>query len=497
VGNNKIRQIISIFLSSVLLSVTFQNLNLEFLAYIALVPLFFALEKCTKKEATSLSFICGLIFFGITIFWVHHVSIPGYILLILILSIFFGIFGLFFITAKRHMLYAIFIIPALWVILEYVRSNIFTGFGWSLLAHSQYVNLPIIQISDITGAYGVSFLVMMANVTIYYMLSSGIKKALPALLIALFIFSGALGYGHFRLNHKEAAKEVLNISLIQGNIPQSLKWDPQFKDHIFNVYSRLTKEASIDNPNLIVWPETSFPDFIEEKAFSHRLEGLSKDVKTYLLVGAPSYGDPENEAIFNSAILLSGGGKIVGQYNKLHLVPFGEYIPLGGLMEFLRGVIDKPIGDFTKGDEYTIFELKNGPRFAVLICFEDIFSNLVRNFATRDVDFMINITNDAWFMKSSAPYQHAQSSVFRAVENRVPVVRAANTGLSCFIDKFGRITDTVKVNGEEIFVAGHKTRKIIISSKKSFYTRFGDLFILLCVMPFIINEARRWLKRYP
>ncbi len=497
-----------VVLSALLLTLSFPNFNLEFLAWFAFVPLFFTLRRVTTKEAFFLSYLCGLVFFGLTIYWVHYVSILGYIILILILSIFFGLFGLFSSCvvrrayceknstqyAIRNTQYATFIIPALWVFLEYLRSNLFTGFGWALLGYSQYLNLPVIQISDITGAYGVSFLVMMVNVMIYNIFSLG-KKAIPASLVGLFILFSVFGYGYFKLAEANAAEGTLNISLIQGNIPQNIKWKPQYKDKIFTIYKSLTKSAGRDEPDLVIWPETALPGFIEEEAFSKRLQDLAKDVNADLLIGAPSYSDSENEDIFNSALLISKEGKHFKRYDKLHLVPFGEYVPFARFLNFLRDFIDKPIGDFAKGSEYTVFELEEGVRFSVLICFEDIFPNLVRNFAVRDVDFLINITNDAWFKKTGAPYQHAQPSVFRAVENRVPVVRAANTGFSCFIDGYGRIIDAVRVNNDEIFVMGYKTKRLSLFEGESFYKRFGDIFTFFCITALIINGGWIWLKR--
>jgi apolipoprotein N-acyltransferase len=371
--------------------------------------------------------------------------------------------------------------------MEYVRSHLFTGFGWALLGHSQYLNLPIIQIADITGAYGVSFVAMMVNVVIYTLLNGEAKKGARAFFVLLLIISGVLGYGYLKLNNTEAAKGDLKISLIQGNIPQKMKWDSEFIDHIWSVYSTLTREAGRDNPDLIIWPETALPGYMEDRELYKAVAQLARNTGSALLIGAPSYRESD-EAIFNSAFLIGEGGDIIERYDKLHLVPFGEYIPFSRYIGFIRKVINKPIGTFGKGDEYTIFELENGLRFGVLICFEDIFANHVRRFAARDADFMVNITNDAWFMKTAAPYQHTQSSVFRAVENRMPLVRAANTGLSCFIDRTGRIFDSVKVGADEIFVAGYKTNKIDMFNAKSPYTRFGNIFVFLCALAVIIDS---------
>jgi len=490
---NGARKVFLIISSSVLLRLSFPGFNLEFLAWFALVPLLLALKDADYKEALALSYLCGLFFFGLVLFWLRHVSFPGYIVLISILSIFFAIFGVFFLHATRYPLYAVFSIPALWVFLEYTRSNLFTGFGWALLGHSQYMNLPIIQISDVTGAYGVSYLIMMVNVIIYNVLQGGVKKNLSSCLAVIVIIACVLGYGYVKLSITGDAKETLKISVIQGNIPQPLKWDPDYKEAIYGIYAGLTEDAAKDGPDLIIWPETALPDIIEKGILPVRLREAAANAAAHLLIGAASYGNPKGE-IFNSAFLISDKGSVVKKHDKLHLVPFGEYVPFAEYMDFVRRFIDKPIGELTKGSEYTIFELKEDSRFGVLICFEDIFSGLVREFALKDADFMVNITNDAWFMKSSAPYQHAQSSVFRAVENRVPVVRAANTGLSCFIDKTGRITGSVNVRNSEICVRGYKTGRVNISPDNSFYKRFGDIFIFCCLIGLILGGGYKWVK---
>jgi len=441
----KLNHVILAFFSGLLLSVSFPSLNVSLAAYLSFVPLFFALKGLTKREAFFVSYLAGFTFFLITIFWMRYVSILGGLLLVSILAVFFGLFGIFFLYAIRYTLYAIFLVPAFWATLEYLRSNVFTGFGWALLGHSQYLNLPLIQISDITGAYGVSFFVMAVNVIIYILIERDIKKGGQAFIIFLILISCVAGYGYFRLSAPEGPKGSIKISLVQGNIPQYMKWDPDMRDHIWSRYSALTEMAAKDRPDLIIWPETSLPGYMEDEALFKEVAIIARETRSALLIGAPSYRE-QGDTIYNTAFLIGNSGDIAQRYDKLHLVPFGEYIPFDKQIGFMRRFVNKPIGDFEKGREYTVFELEDATRFSVLICFEDIFANLVRGFAKRRVDFLVNITNDAWFQKTPAPYQHAQSSVFRAIENRVPVVRAANTGLSCFIDRTGRIFDSVNID---------------------------------------------------
>lgn len=458
----KIQTMLWPIISAILLTLSYPVFNLEFLAWFAFVPFFFAIKDKSHKKAFRFGFLFGLIFFASTIYWLLYVSVLGYIILILYLSIFFALFAALVQSAiHRSRPTSVFLIPLVWILLEYLRANLFTGFGWALLGYSQYLNLPVIQIADKTGVWGVSFIVMMVNVAIFKLLKDGIRKSRLSLTSAILILALSIYYGHVKLNEKALSMD-LKISVIQGNIPQHQKWDVSFKEHILTRYESLTKEAAKEKPDLIIWPETSLPGYLEEKDLGGRVRRLARETGTLLLIGAPSIGDYENDEYYNSAILISAEGRVLNRYDKLRLVPFGEYVPFEKKFSFIRGLIDKPIGDFRPGTEYTVFRMDNGAAFSVLICFEDIFPDLVASFVKREADFLVNITNDAWFMKSSAPYQHAQASVFRAVENRVPVVRAANTGLSCFIDSKGRIIDKVSIGKEDIFVTGFKTSNIEI-----------------------------------
>lgn len=455
-------------LSGILLALAYPIFNLEFLAFVAFVPLFFVLEDKSLKQAFLLAFIAGIVFWAITIYWLIHVTLIGLILLVLYLALYFGLFGLFFklVTGKLANWQTL-IIPAVWVLLELLRSRLITGFPWALLGYSQYLNLPFIQIADIAGVWGVSFLVMLINVAIYSAVShqpSAVSR-MKIFLVVILVLGSVLSYGFYKLNCvlRPSLLVPLKISVIQGNIPQYQKWNENFRSLIWERYETLTKKAAKDKPDLIIWPETSVPGVIgEEPGLLTRISRLAEAVKTPILIGAVT---SRSINYYNSAILISAEGKILQQYDKLHLVPFGEYVPLERHFTFLRDLIGVPIGDFTAGREDTVFKLpavssQPSAKFAVLICFEDIIPVLSRRFVKGGAQFLVNITNDAWFMKSSAPYQHAQVSVFRAIENRAPVVRAANTGVSCFIDRYGRIYDKVSDGKKDIFVVGYKTGEI-------------------------------------
>jgi apolipoprotein N-acyltransferase len=505
----RVKDLFLCILSATLLIFSFPRLNIEFFAWFGFVPLFFALGKKSKCRAFLFSYITGIIFWAGIIYWLVHVTLVGTIILILYLALYFGFFGLIISTPNSELRTPNFLfIPSIWVLLEYVRGHLFTGFPWALLGYSQYLNLPVIQIADITGAWGVSFLVMMVNVVIWKFIqqvtgprsqaqghrSKTLGVAL-AYLSFIFCFLCVLAYGYYKLylQPESCGPQPITASVIQGNIPQELKWRAEARDYILEKYTLLTEEASKANPGLVIWPEAANPDVGTRKinAFDE-IASLAKKTKIPLLFGTVM---EEGGQYFNSALLIDTTGKIVSRYDKLHLVPFGEYIPMRKIFPFLETVV--PIGDITPGREYTIFEIPNpngsssltmafkrsrsANNFAVLICFEDLFPELSREFVKRGADFLVNITNDAWYKKTSAAQQHFQASVFRAVENHISVVRCANTGVSGFIGPSGKIISLVRDESKRnIFVDGYKTQEIdIIKLPISFYTLYGDVLILL------------------
>ena len=497
-------------LAAILLAFPFFNFDLWLFGWCGFIPLFIALENKSLRQSFMAAYLWGIVFWGLTLYWLIHVTFVGQIVLILYLAIYFAIFGWviyfsrFFSLARR-----LFFVPSAWVLLEYLRSYLFSGFPWSLIGHSQYKNLPVIQIAEITGAWGVSFLVALVNVAFYLILRKQLRA--KSLLICAGIVFLSLAYGFYKLSYRpdfSRGEKSLKISVVQGNIPQHLKWDKQSADFILNNYLELTAAAAKKGPDLIIWPEASVPGLWgRDDAEFAQVFSLAGQLHTNLLIGAVSYF---NQNYFNSALFidyLGAPGKI---YNKLHLVPFGEYIPLKNIFPFLETIA--LIGDIQPGREYTIFKLHSdqvmrpvgasgqpantcdsfstnleesgGGGFGVLICFEDLFPELSREFIKRGARFLVNITNDAWYKEGSAPYQHLAASVFRSVENRVYLARAANTGISGFIDPAGRILRLVQnAQGKEIFVQGYSDMNICLATgKRTIYNRYGDFFIVFCLL---------------
>jgi apolipoprotein N-acyltransferase len=285
--------------------------------------------------------------------------------------------------------------------------------------------------------------------------------------------------------HQKLEGKNLRVCVIQGNIPQALKWDESAKPFIWKRYLELTEEASRQNPDLIIWPESAIPDYLQVEAEDNlkSLFDFVRQIKIPILLGITTV---EGNNYFNSAILISKDGEIISRYDKIHLVPFGEYIPLRKILPFLETIV--PIGDFTAGKDFVVFSYpclagRQVVKFSTLICFEDIFPEISRQFVKQGANFLVNITNDAWFGNTSAPYQHLSCSVFRAVENRVNLARAANTGISSIIDSNGKIISMVQdLRGAETFVGGFNAKQLFLNRRFSFYTNFGDIFVFGCAL---------------
>jgi apolipoprotein N-acyltransferase len=478
----RVKTVFLTVLSGVLLAAAFPRWDIEALAWIALVPLLWISTNLPPVRAFGWGWLSGVVFFFITIRWitntlVNYGNIPPvisfFILLLLVVycALYWGIFaaiisylhrsGQFPITASA---------PFIWVALEHLRTFALTGFPWALLGYSQYKWLTVIQISDLTGVYGVSFLIVLVNAALTDRLRFSFKNPL---LIAGACLAMALGYGTYRLETPSSSGPGIRIKVVQGNIEQEMKWKPEKQARVVEKYRRLS--LSQDKSDMVVWPEAAIPFYFQaDEKFAPLVRDVARRTESFLLFGSLAFQfQQQRYLLYNSAFLLDPQGQTRQEYRKIHLVPFGEYIPLRRILKFLGPIIEV-VGDFGVGEEYTVFSTPKG-KFSVAICFEIIFGDLVRRFFKNGAEFMVNITNDAWFGKSAASYQHMSMVTFRAVENRVWIVRAANTGISGFVEPAGRIAQAT-----EIFEDATSTSTIHPSRKKTFYTEFGDLFSLIC-----------------
>ena len=464
------------------------------LAWLALIPLFFAVEDCPRGEAFRRGYLAGLVFFGMTTWWTLHVTVAGMVGLVAFLALYFGAAALAFreLSARddrawRNVLVA-FVFTAVWVTLEWVRGKfLFGGFGWNGLGVSQYQALPLIQIASVTGVYGVSAMVCLINVTLFFTIRRFVRQlAHPEVAtrrlswefyVAMILVCGSFLYGLKQMPRSGPSSRQLRVALIQGNIPQSLKFDPAEKTMITERYRRLTERAAILKPDLIVWPESATPEPLRFSADSYRLAtNAAVTAGAYLLTGTL---DEADGAAFNSAMLVSPNARLVGVYRKHHLVPFGEYVPVRKILPFLKWLT--PIGDsFERGREFTVFEAC-GYRFGAVICFEDTVPDLYRQFVGQGVDFMVNLTNDAWFKDSPAAELHLANAVFRAVETRRPLVRCTNNGVTGIVTEQGLLDKSTQV---PLFSEGLWVGELNVPARlpATPYVLYGDWFVGVCAL---------------
>jgi len=511
--------------SGFLLFLSFPKMDFFFFAWIALVPLLVALYNQNNWTAFRMGFLAGLVYFFGTTYWIYHsINVYGSVpfltslLIVLILCFYLSLYPalfslLFSLTIKKTHLPVMCVAPLFWTALEFVRSYALTGFPWSSLGYSQYKFLPFIQIADITGIYGVSFLLVAFNGALADMLLLKTRRyerplypLLPtivsfALVVALTFFT--FSYGFYRLHNKGTGTDI-KVAIVQGNIEQDEKWDRAYQQSVISVYKDLSLEAAKQNPVLIVWPETSVPFYFSyDKELSDDLISFQKSLNAYLLFGSvlvkkdvrayASVPSPEiktgqgEPGYTNSAVLLDKDGKVSYIYDKMHLVPFGEYVPLRKVLFFIEKLVFG-IGDYIPGSSY-IKAITPFGTFGTLICYEIIFPGLVRKFYTSGGDFIVTITNDAWFGRTSGPYQHFSMAVFRAIENRKPVIRAANTGISGVIDSAGRILSKTDLFNRTVLITDIKTDRSL-----TIYTKYGDILSYLCIVFSLLLLFKNWSK---
>ena len=482
------------FLTGSLLVLIFPPFKFYSLAWIAFIPLFFALTNVGLSKAFNLGLFCGAVQYIGLLYWIVYATVKygglsylsGIFLLVLLvtyLSLYFALFSLFVQGMdKKSWLFPI-TASAVWVGLEYVRANFLTGFPWELLGYSQYKWLKFIQIADIGGVYLLSFLLMLANATFFQFIYTP-KKGIVGIAFLLLIMGGVLSYGKREINNLSmlmASQPKIKLAVIQGNIDQSQKWKKAFQERTIEIYEGLTKEAAKRRPEIIIWPETAIPFYFQEPSlYQKRILNLIKQIKIPLLLGSPAYKSKEGTVkYFNRAYLVNFEGKIVSYYDKVHLVPFGEYIPCRRLLSFLPNVVNI-IGDFSPGT----IKLLSGFRYplGVLICFEGIFPELSRKLVRQGALLLVNITNDAWFGRTSAPYQHLSMLAIRAVENRRGIARSANTGFSAFIKPTGEI-----INRSSLFTSGYFCEELPILKERTFYTKHGDILAISCLCVIFIE----------
>ena len=502
--------------TGLLLTLAFPKAGLSFSAWIALVPLFISIRHLSVKKSFRQGLIAGFIHYVTLLYWLLptltlygylpiYLSVALLLLLSLYLALFLGGFTALLSRFAKTPLHFVMMAPFFFTTLEHARSIFFTGFPWGTLGYSQHNNLTLIQFCDITGVLGVSFLLIFSN-GVFFLTGlwlfrkkwAGVsvtgKTLCTQLSLLCTLLCIILIYGKYRIRAIDVQTNLapqVRVAAIQGNVDQAVKWDHAFQYSATLKHLKLSKQAMKDMPDLIVWPETAAPFY-----FNHDM-GLSnmtlrriRETGAAFLIGCPSYYSVDDAIRYlNSAIIVTPDGEIAHRYDKVHLVPYGEYVPLKKYMPFLGKMVAQS-GDFVPGEKGV--PLAWNDRFlAVQICFEIIFPELCREIVKNGGQLIVNITNDAWFGKTAAPYQHFAMTRFRAIENRRALVRAANTGISGFVSPTGRVLAETPLYQEAAL-----TRSVPLLTVQTFYTRYAGflsyIYLAMVVILVVIVSRKRF-----
>jgi apolipoprotein N-acyltransferase len=496
-------------LSGFLLGLSYPPFGLGDICWVALIPLVWALWFCPSAKrrdwlrTAGLGYASGLVFFAMSAYWLTTLTWPGYVLLVLYFAFYFSAWSLFARALVNthtneeswlrsiHNLRVCALGAGAWVALEWLRGIVFPAFGWNGLGIALHENIALIQIADITGVGGISFLVAMTNLmlaaTVKRLLleiKHGARRAHYDFAITIALVALTWSYGVRQLFSPEPASEPLSFAAVQPNIPQNVRNDPNFEIQVLETLKNQTLPAIAMGPDLILWPESSTPSPLLGNQFTWDLvRGLAEQCSGDFLIGTTHWG---NDGDYNSIALLTKQGKEAQLHHKMHLVPFGEYVPLREEFPIIAKIVgDLVPDDFDAGKDYTVLELQSKPvKLGPLVCFEDTVADLARRFALLGAQSFVVVTNDGWFLKSAGSVQHLNNAVFRCVENKIPMIRAANTGVTCAIDRLGVVREVLRDASGSTFLQGVLFSKIAVptSPQPTFFTRYGEVFSISCLV---------------
>lgn len=491
-------------LTGVFLALLFPPWDLAPLAFVALVPLLYAAARSTPAGSFWSGCLAGVIMGGTYFFQLLAIEgfpLPAFIVIALFCGTFYGVFAaLYSFIIIRTGWPPVLVAPALWVAVEYLRGHFFflSNPGYQL-GYSLHGWLPVIQIASVTSVYGVSFLIVLVNAAIAEGLpvltqrwrQKSAARSCPGMLfrtgLVLAVCLAVLAYGLVELRNGQGKPlRTVKVSLVQANLTPGERGRPELKEAIMDRYEALTRAAAQEDPDLIVWPESATPThFVSDPVIYDDVNILVRETGVPLVLGSSARDktverEVKGVRVNNNAYLVDRRGEITTVYKKVRLVPFWEYLPLEGRIKWPRWLV--PEHGFTiPGKEANTFKVE-GHRFGVVICWEVFFPELFRRFTRKDMDFMLNLSNESVFGPNVTPYKIQPMAVFRAVESRMSLLRCALTGMTSHIDPFGREIDRVTDgNGNDLMVRGFITARVPILNRTTFYTKNGDLFAFLCI----------------
>ncbi len=475
----------------------FKLFGFQIFAWIFAIPFYYALKDKSFWARFVFGVLFGLIAYSSILSWMANVNIFIFILFVVIFSVQPLVFSVLFKVNYRNRIINVLYLPALWVLSEFIRTLLLGGFTWTVGFSQSYVS-QLIQISDITGAYGLSFLIILINSCIYFVLTDRRNAVIYSLVGAISLVFVIL-YGVLVINNDVVSNQY-SVCTIQPNISIDEKLNPGLIDAVVDEHVALSYECYKENaPDLIVWNETSITDdFIKDEILREKIFFLKSKVESDLLIGTALLIDGED---YNSAVLLGGVGEVKGIYHKKKLLPFNEYLPFSNKLSFLKDVFNLSSYDFQKGSGVGLFALKEkrgeenlSKKFmGVTICSEDGYPALFRELVQGNAAFIITMLNDAWFNNDAGLMMHSQNGIMNAAAFKTPVIRSSNSGLSCHIDKYGRIQK------RDISIAALNKKSIFyyvinVDSQDTFYRKFGDVFAFLCGVFVVIALAVSFKK---
>ncbi|MEE8478982.1 MAG: apolipoprotein N-acyltransferase [Candidatus Neomarinimicrobiota bacterium] len=483
-------------LSGVLVGLSYPPWHLGFLAWFGFIPLIHVLLNIKPGQTVILAFLASITTNLISLHWIGFNSGAGFLPVfaslvgaILYLGIFWSGLGYFVSFIEERSSKGLIVLPFAWVAMELIRSIGALGFPWIILGLTQTEYLPLIQVADITGSYGISFWVVLINIGFYLVIISKDKR--KYLIITSLIFVLGFGFGLIRINTINFVNtEPVSIAITQPNINPDEKWESESREENFALMYGLLDSALNLNPDLVLWPESAVPAYL--RLSSHRRRPITEKLIKFnipLLSGTVDRIIDKNgdKKYYNSTIFIKPDGSLK-MYNKVHLVPFAEYIPLSEKFPYLKE-LNFGQGNFSHGTEYTVFKL-DSIAFSNIICYESSIPKIVKGFVKNGAQFITIQANDGWLGKSAGPYQHFELAKLRAIENRVPIVRCANTGISGVINPLGIEQHRIPLGKKSILIAN-----ILPAQNLTFYTKYGEVFAILCIIISLIIFTSVWINR--